>query len=59
MKKSESLLLMWAVAGVVLGLSLGVLLNSVVVGIPVGLSVSFLAAVVVDRVSPYIARLVK
>lgn len=59
MKKSESVLVMWAVAGVVLGLSFGAMLQSFAVGIPVGLSISFLAALVLDRVAPRIAKLVK
>lgn len=59
MKKSESMLGVWALAGVVLGVSFGLMMGSFVVGIPVGLSVSFLAAVVVDRIAPYIAKLIK
>ncbi|MBK7869818.1 MAG: hypothetical protein IPJ74_03570 [Saprospiraceae bacterium] len=59
MKKSKSVLVMWAMAGVALGLSFGVLLHSIAVGLPLGLIVSFLTAVVVDRTYNGISRLVK
>lgn len=59
MKKSESMLGVWAIAGFVLGVSFGLMMDSFVVGIPVGLSVSFLAAVIIDRIAPRITKFVK
>ncbi len=59
MKKSKSVLGMWALVGVALGFSFGMLLNSFAVGLPLGLVVSFLTAVVVDRTYNGISRLVK
>ncbi len=49
----------WAVAGVVLGSSFGLMMGSLVVGIPIGLSASFLTGVVVDRLAPRIEKYVK
>lgn len=59
MKKSESMLGVWAAAGVVLGSSFGLMMDSFVVGIPIGLSASFLTGVVVDRLAPRITKYVK
>ena len=59
MKKSKSVLVMWALVGLALGLSFGILLQSVAVGLPLGLVASFLTAVVVDRTYNGISRLVK
>lgn len=59
MKKSKSVLVMWALVGLALGLSFGILLQSIAVGLPLGLVTSFLTAVVVDRTYNGISRLVK